>query len=43
MGEYIECVDCGFVLRAVKGDEPVPRRVESCPECDGTTFEFTGE
>ena len=38
--EYIECTDCSFVLLADASTEPVPKRQERCPDCDGTQFEF---
>lgn len=41
MDSFIECDDCGFVLVAESDAEPVPDRVDSCPECGGTSFGFT--
>lgn len=43
MFEFIECVECGFVLLAGSSTEPVPERRASCPECGGSEFRFTDE
>lgn len=42
MDNFIECQDCGFVLLAEGEAEAIPKRVSSCPSCDGTEFTFTG-
>ena len=45
VGNYIQCLDCGFVLLA-DGDtepDPKPKRVDSCPGCGGVDFGFVEE
>lgn len=43
MVEYIECVDCGFVLLADSTTQAQPKRFDACPDCDGTDFDLPGE
>lgn len=43
MDTVVECEACGFVLLAENAYEPTPKRVRSCPRCDGTDFGFTHE
>ncbi|WP_459192268.1 hypothetical protein [Halosimplex sp. J119] len=40
MDHFIECDDCGFVLVTEPDSSPVPKRVDSCPDCGGTSFAF---
>lgn len=40
--EYIECEECGFVLLSENRAEAEPKRVDSCPDCDGAEFELVG-
>ena len=40
MSEYIECLECGFVLMAETTTEATPKRVDACPDCGGTDFQF---
>lgn len=40
---YIECEDCGFVLLSASSADPVPKRVDSCPDCGASEFRFTEE
>lgn len=41
MDTYIECDECGFVLLSESASKPLPKRVDSCPDCGGTSFRFT--
>ncbi len=43
VGEYIERLDCGFVLLSEGNSEPKPKRVDACPDCGGTVFGFVEE
>ena len=42
MHDFITCQDCGFVLLGTGETAPTPKRWDSCPDCGGTTFQFTG-
>lgn len=37
---YIECSNCGFCLLGEVSASPAPKRVDSCPGCGSTNFEF---
>ena len=43
MNEYVECEECRFVVLSTGGPTPEPQRVDACPNCDSTDFEFPGE
>lgn len=43
MSHYIECQGCGFVLEAAGPTEPVPKRWDACPDCQGSDFGFREE
>jgi hypothetical protein len=41
--EYVECMECRFVVLSTGGPAPEPERVDACPNCDSTEFAFPGE
>lgn len=45
MSEFIECQDCSFVLLCEPGaNDPMPKgQRESCPDCGGSNFAFSGK
>jgi hypothetical protein len=43
MSVFIECIECGFVLYALDAETPHPKHWDSCPACDGMSFEFTDD
>lgn len=43
MNEYVECQECGFVVLSTGESTPEPKRVDDCPSCGTTEFDFLGE
>lgn len=40
MESFVQCVACEFVVLAASGERPEPGRVDECPQCGGTEFDF---
>ena len=43
MNEYVECQECGFVVLSTGERTPEPKRVDGCPSCGSTDFDFPAE
>lgn len=41
--QFLECRDCGFVLRGSLDGAADPMYWDCCPDCAGTEFEVVGE
>lgn len=42
MHEFVECLECEFVYAAADNVEPKPKGQDTCPNCTGDQFDFTG-
>lgn len=43
MNEYVECQECWFVVLSTGASTPEPKRVDACPNCGSTDFDFPAE